>query len=107
VASDSSSLASGFPIDVSYFSVCISEGSSAMIDNAVLSECAKISYLQQQQNTFFRPIPYSTRFIPHPQSKILLRPVLKMKRRLLCIRVSCQFVCILLGLFCDHCKNVW
>ena len=34
-------------------------------------------------------------------------PVLKMKSRRLCICVSCHFVCILLGSFCDHCKNVW
>jgi len=54
VASASSSLTSGFPIDVSvfcYYSVCIS--SSAMIDNVVyersVSECVNIGYLQQQK----------------------------------------------------------
>jgi len=53
VASASSSLTSGFPIDVSYFSVCISEGSSAMIDGVVyersVSECVKMGTLQQQK----------------------------------------------------------
>jgi len=93
-------------------SVCISEGSSAMIDNVVyeirVSECVKIGYLQQQQNTKF---PQSPRFAPHPHPKILgtplLCPALKMKSRRLCICVSCHFVYILLGSFCDHCKNVW
>ena len=57
VASISSSLESGFPIDVfSYFSVYISEGSSALTDNVVyernVSECVKISYLQKNAKKF-------------------------------------------------------
>jgi len=57
------------------------------------------------------PTLHSPRFAPHPIKKSWVcqccAPVLKMKSRRLCISVSCHFVCIPLGLFCDHCKNVW
>jgi len=82
-----------------------------MIDNVVykrsVSECVKIGYLQQQK---IHKIPISS-VRPHPIQKSWVchcsAPVLKMKNRHLCICVSCHFVCILLGSFCDHCKNVW
>ena len=69
-----------------------------MIDNVVyeksVSECVKIGYLQQQK---IQKISQSPRFAPHPIQKSWVRhcctPVLKMKSRRLCIRVSCHFVC--------------
>ena len=83
-----------------------------MIHNVVyersVSECVKIGYLQQQK---IQKNPNLFNSLPTLIQKSLVRhccaPVLKMKSRRLCICVSCHFVCILLGSFCDHCKNVW
>jgi len=83
-----------------------------MIDNVVYErsvwECVKIGYLQQQKNT---KNPNLLGSLPTPIQKSWVchccAAVLKMKSRRLCICVSCHFVCIQLGSFCDHCKNVW
>jgi len=63
---------------VSYFSVCISEGSSAMIDKVVYErsvlECVNIGCLQQQKyKKISDPTSHSPRFFSHLHSKSWVR----------------------------------
>jgi len=112
MASASSSLASGFPIDASVtFLFAVVNVHLPCVDSVVyekVSECVKRD-IYNNKNTKQNALLSSVSSPPH--SKILgtplLCPVIKMKGRHLCICLSCHFVCILLGSFCDHCKNVW
>jgi len=82
-----------------------------MTDNVVyersVSECVKIGYLQQQNTKHFLTL--------HPTP--LGSPPTSIQNRGYATVVLCTqneksaplhaAVCLLLGSFCDHCKNVW